>query len=480
MLSKPCRKGATVVPHAAIVRDHSPGWSLGQRTLDIATIIAAQYVCIVVPQHAWTESNTLGCAVTIALFGVVAEASGLYRPRHGERFGRELTHLLAVWLTVIALLLLVAFATKTSQRFSRFSTSLWMGAAPCALTLTRIIVRLILRRLRQKGYNIKKAAIVGGGPLAEKLFDVVSNDPRLGLNIAGVYDDRAQPRQARSPLLQSMLLGNIDQLVQDIKARKIDCVYIALPMRAEARVTDILYRLADTTATVYFAPDFFVFDLLHARMTSVGNVPVISVFDSPFHGLDGWFKRAEDVVLGIIALIIACIPMLFIALAVKLNSSGPALFRQRRYGLSGREIYVFKFRTMKVTEDGSKIRQAKKGDQRITAVGGFLRRTSLDELPQLFNVISGSMSMIGPRPHAVAHNEQYRSLVHNYMLRHKVKPGITGWAQVNGWRGETDTTEKMQKRVEHDLFYIQNWSLWLDIKILWLTVFGRRVRKNAF
>jgi putative colanic acid biosynthesis UDP-glucose lipid carrier transferase len=451
-----------------------------QRVLDIATIVAVQYAAVAFYRQLWTESCSLACAVTIAVFGLVAEVSSLYRARHGEHLGRELTQVMVVWLVVLAMLLMVAFATKTSAQFSRIISTLWMVSAAVMLASTRVVIRLILRRLRKRGYNSRQAAIVGCTPLAERIIKVISNDPTLGLNVIGVYDDRIQPRQLRSPALAAQVLGNVEQLVADARAGKIDHVYLALPLRAEARVTDILHRLADTTATVYFVPDFFVFDLLHARMTSVGDVPVISVFDSPFLGVDGWVKRAEDIVLGLLALVAACVPMLIVAIAIKLNSAGPVLFRQRRYGLSGREIHVFKFRTMTVTEDGSKVRQATKGDQRITAVGAFLRRSSLDELPQLFNVIGGTMSLVGPRPHAVAHNEQYRSLVHNYMLRHKVKPGITGWAQVHGWRGETDTTEKMQKRVEHDLYYIQNWHLGLDVKILWMTVFGRHVRENAF
>ncbi len=468
------------MPQSGIVRDRAPGWSFIQRILDITAIVAVQYASCIAYRQLWTDNNSLACAVTVALYGIVAEISTLYRLRHGEQLGRELTHTMVVWLVVVAMLLLVAFATKTSARFSRVTSTAWIIATPTLLSCTRIALRFVLYRFRKRGYNTRRAAIVGCTPLAVRLIDVISNDPTLGLNVVGVYDDRTQPRQVRSIELSSQVLGNVEQLVADARDGKIDYVYLALPLRAEARVTDILHRLADTTATVYFVPDFFVFDLLHARMTSVGDVPVISVFDSPFHGVNGWVKRAEDIVLGLMALLVASIPMLVVAIAIKLNSRGPILFRQRRYGLSGREIHIFKFRTMSVTEDGSRIRQAKKGDQRITTVGGFLRRTSLDELPQLFNVINGTMSLVGPRPHAVAHNEQYRSLVHNYMLRHKVKPGITGWAQVNGWRGETDTTEKMKKRVEHDLYYIQNWHLGLDLKILWLTVFGRRVRENAF
>jgi putative colanic acid biosynthesis UDP-glucose lipid carrier transferase len=196
--------------------------------------------------------------------------------------------------------------------------------------------------------------------------------------------------------------------------------------------------------------------------------------------VDGWLKRLEDIVVGSLILLVIAIPMLVIAICVKLTSRGPALFRQRRYGLNGEVIDVLKFRSMTVTEDGDEIKQATKDDPRVTKLGAFLRRTNLDELPQFFNVMGGSMSIVGPRPHAVAHNELYRRKVRGYMLRHKVKPGITGWAQINGWRGETDTLEKMEKRVEHDLDYIRNWSLLWDLQIILMTVFASGARRNAY
>jgi putative colanic acid biosynthesis UDP-glucose lipid carrier transferase len=206
---------------------------------------------------------------------------------------------------------------------------------------------------------------------------------------------------------------------------------------------------------------------------------VVSIFETPFMGTEGWLKRFEDIVLGTLAVLVAAIPMAIVAIGIKLTSKGPVLFKQRRYGLHGEVIDVYKFRSMTVSEDGTNVRQATANDSRITPFGAFLRRSSLDELPQLFHVVTGSMSLVGPRPHAVAHNEAYRKHIYGYMLRHKVKPGLTGWAQVNGWRGETDTLEKMEKRIEHDLEYIRRWNLLLDIKIVFLTIFGRAVHQNA-
>jgi putative colanic acid biosynthesis UDP-glucose lipid carrier transferase len=259
----------------------------------------------------------------------------------------------------------------------------------------------------------------------------------------------------------------------------VDVVYIALPLRAERRIQELVSMLADTTATVYVVTDLFMFDLMNARWGSVGDMPVVSVFDTPFHGLGGWVKRLEDIVLASMILIMISTPMLVIGLAVKLSSKGPVFFRQTRYGLGGRPIKVLKFRSMTTCDDGPTIVQARAGDARITPLGAFLRRTSLDELPQFWNVLMGEMSVVGPRPHAVAHNELYRGKIRGYMLRHKVKPGITGWAQVNGLRGETAAVEKMERRVEHDLYYIDNWSLFWDLKIVFLTIFGQKVRKHA-
>jgi putative colanic acid biosynthesis UDP-glucose lipid carrier transferase len=227
-------------------------------------------------------------------------------------------------------------------------------------------------------------------------------------------------------------------------------------------------------------PDFHAYDLLHAQWGNLGEIPVVSIFDTPLNGLGGWAKRLEDIVLASLILVLVSAPMLVIALLIKLDSKGPVLFCQPRYGLNGKPISVWKFRSMRVMQTGSDVPQAKANDPRVTRLGAILRRTSLDELPQFFNVLMGDMSVVGPRPHAVVHNELYRAKIHGYMLRHKVKPGITGWAQVNGWRGETDSDEKMERRIEHDLEYINNWGLLWDLKIVWLTVFKRSAHQNAY
>jgi putative colanic acid biosynthesis UDP-glucose lipid carrier transferase len=261
---------------------------------------------------------------------------------------------------------------------------------------------------------------------------------------------------------------------------EVDSIYIALPLKSDGRIETLVNQLSDTTASVYVIPDLFISEIVHSRWIDFGGMPLVSVYETPFYGLFGWVKRTEDVLLGSFILLLIAIPMIFIAIGIKTTSPGSVLFKQRRYGLNGAVVEVWKFRSMTVAENGDKVTQATKGDSRITPFGAFLRKTSLDELPQFINVLQGTMSVVGPRPHAVAHNEQYRKLIKGYMLRHKVKPGITGWAQINGWRGETDTLDKMQKRVDYDLEYIQNWSLWLDAKIVYLTIFKGFNGKNVY
>jgi putative colanic acid biosynthesis UDP-glucose lipid carrier transferase len=300
------------------------------------------------------------------------------------------------------------------------------------------------------------------------------------MRLQGIYDDRKASRRHQLSQEFGAVRGDLEQLLADAKAGKLDIIYIALPLRAEPRISSILDKLADTTASVYVVADFFVFELLHAQWSNVGDIPVVSIFETPFHGIDGLLKRIEDLALSILIVTLIALPMLFIAIGVKLTSRGPIFFRQRRYGLNGEEIRILKFRTMTVCEDGGTVQQATRADPRVTKFGAFLRRTSLDELPQFLHVLTGTMSIVGPRPHAVVHNELYRCKIRGYMLRHKVKPGITGWAQVNGWRGETDTLEKMEKRVAHDLDYIRHWRLGWDLKIIALTIFGAGKSDNAY
>jgi putative colanic acid biosynthesis UDP-glucose lipid carrier transferase len=295
------------------------------------------------------------------------------------------------------------------------------------------------------------------------------------------YDERDASRFSElTSQISSPFRGPVKNLVEEAKEGKVDEIYIALPLVALERIRHFLAIMSDTTVDTYIVPDFYSYSTHMSQLRSLPNLQTISIFSSPFEGVGSFIKRTEDLVLGSIIMVLISLVMLVISIGIKLTSRGPVFFKQDRYGLSGQKIKVWKFRTMRVMENSDTVKQATKGDPRVTRFGAFLRRTSLDELPQFFNVLQGSMSIVGPRPHAVIHNEQFRKQVENYMIRHKVKPGITGLAQVNGYRGEIDVLYKMEKRVQYDIEYIQNWSLWLDIKIIIKTIFKGFVGKNAY
>ncbi|MDX1947945.1 MAG: undecaprenyl-phosphate glucose phosphotransferase [Pirellulaceae bacterium] len=419
-------------------------------------------------------------AAAIIVHYLVAELVGMYRSWRGVAGDREAFAAIATWSLAFALLAGLGYATGRLQSLPRLPLGLWLLATPLFMIVSHGILRALQKSLWLRGLNTKACAIVGvtdlGIQLARNIFDA----PELGLKLAGYYDDRPPERGPQLPPGLKDRIGGIDDLVADAKAGFIDRIYITFPMRAEERIRGVLAKLSDTTASVYIVPDFFVFQLLHSRWTDIGGLPAVSVFENPLYGVDGLVKRAFDLVVASLGLVAISPLLLATALAIKLTSRGPVFFRQRRYGLDGREILVWKFRSMTVCEDGAKVTQATKTDSRVTPLGAILRRTSIDELPQLFNVIGGTMSLVGPRPHAAAHNEQYRKMIEGYMLRHKVKPGITGLAQVRGWRGETDTLEKMQRRIDCDHEYIREWSLWLDVKILFRTIFVVLKRQNAY
>lgn len=454
--------------------------ALAQRLLDALWIVAAHYLaCWLYPQE-WSTLNTAASLAAIFTFEVMAEVHGLYRSWQNVPVRREMVATLAAWAFAIPVLLFLAFVTKSSELFSRFISLVWFFSAPAALILSRLAMRATMYEMRKRRGNSRAVAVAGATEIAINLAKTIHDEPYSGMRLVGFYDDRNSDRRVKVPDEYGGVVGDLNRLVADAREGKIDTVYISLPLRAESRINSLVRKLGDTTVTAFVVADFFVFDLLHAQWTSVGDIPAVSILDTPFHGLGGWVKRLEDIVVGSAILLLIALPMLIVAIGVKLTSPGPVFFRQMRYGLNGKEIRVLKFRTMKVMEDGHEVKQATKNDPRVTSFGRMLRRTSIDELPQFLQVLTGEMSIVGPRPHAVAHNELYRSKIQGYMLRHKVKPGITGWAQVNGWRGETDTYEKMQKRVDHDLEYIRNWNLLLDLRIIWLTVFGSKTKTNAY
>jgi putative colanic acid biosynthesis UDP-glucose lipid carrier transferase len=382
------------------------------------------------------------------------------------------------WAIVVAILLFLGYATQLAGNFAQHVILTWFAATPIVLLVGTKVVRTIVRRAVVTGAIARSAIVVGANELGRELASRVRKDQYSGVNIRGYFDDRDSARL--TGLEPGELLGKVEHAPDFVKRNGIDCVYIALPIAAQPRIVDLINALRDSTASVYFIPHLFVFDLIQARVDAVNGIPVVAVCETPIFGVNALMKRAFDLVMASLILLTIWPLLLLIGIAVRLTSAGPVIFKQRRYGLGGEEIIVYKFRTMTVQEDSAEIIQARQGDKRVTSFGAWLRRTSLDELPQFFNVIGGSMSIVGPRPHAVAQNELYRKLIDGYMIRHKVKPGITGWAQVNGLRGETETVDKMQKRVEYDLDYLRNWSVSLDLWIMVKTLITMWKDRNAY
>src|SRR5258708_2034758 len=381
-------------------------------------------------------------------------------------------------LVIVTLLLLIGWATRTLDSFNLHVILAWVLATPAALFATHLLMPVVLPRLLAAEGVQRVAVIAGGSELGRKLAERIQDTPYLGIRFAGFFDDRSPARIGG--VKPGEIIGSLSQLAEYAKTHRVDLIYITLPMASQPRILKLLEELRDTTASIYFTPDIFLFDLIQARMDTIGGIPAVAVCETPFYGISGLIKRASDIVLALAILALISPSMLAIAIGVKLSSPGPVLFKQRRYGVDGREIIVYKFRTMTVCEDGNVIKQATRDDRRVTRFGAFLRRYSLDELPQFINVLQGCMSVVGPRPHAVAHNEMYRKLIRGYMIRHKVKPGITGLAQVSGMRGETDTLDKMTTRIEYDLAYLRSWSLQLDLQIVLKTILVVLKKQNAY
>jgi putative colanic acid biosynthesis UDP-glucose lipid carrier transferase len=382
------------------------------------------------------------------------------------------------WCVTVTVLAAIGWATGTVEAFDQRVLVAWLLATPAARCAGHLALPPLLQRLYAARSAHRVAVIAGACELGRTLAERLRGNPLLGVRVAGFFDDRGPDRTGEEAA--SATLGTLDQLADYVKAQRVDLIYITLPMASQPRIVRLLDQLHDTTASIHFVPDIFLFDLIQARIDTLDGMPIVSVCETPFRGVNGVVKRASDIVLALLIGALTLPLMLVIAVGVTLSSPGPVIFRQRRYGLDGREILVYKFRSMTVTEDGAVVRQATRADGRVTRFGAFLRRYSLDELPQFINVLQGRMSVVGPRPHALAHTELYRKLIKGYMFRHKVRPGITGWAQVNGLRGETDTLQKMERRIAYDLAYLRGWSLLLDVRIVLKTLLVALDGRNAY
>jgi len=384
------------------------------------------------------------------------------------RYWKMANHILVSWAVIFGLLILLGYATGTLRLFLIDVLVVWGITVPVFFFLALVGLKSLVPKLKVLFAYKKKGIVLGANELGLQLATNVTADFFRQIEIEGFFDDHTEDGLAIG--LEGKLLGGMSDVADYVKTHAIDVIYIVLPMASQPRVLKLLDDLKDTTASIYFAPDIFIYDLIQARVDEIDGIPIVAICETPFYGVNGLLKQISDIVFATIILLLISPVILLISIGVKLSSPGPVLFRQRRYGVDGRDIIVYKFRSMTVCEDGQNVLQVQRIDKRVTKFGAFLRKTSLDELPQFINVLEGKMSIVGPRPHAVSHNEIYRKMIKGYMVRHKVKPGITGWAQVNGFRGETDTLDKMEKRIQYDLDYLRNWSITLDIWIIFRTI----------
>ncbi len=427
----------------------------GELYLDSAQVLTRSYLQLL--------------AVALLLAIIVFNKFGFYTAWRNSSLASELRTVTLGWATMMVALTVFFFLTKSGAEFSRVWGVLWFTLGLTGLLVVRLSLRRLLRWLRRKGYNQRKILLVGRDPLMEDLVNRLNHAPWMGLSVVA-----QRILHCDAELDGAELNATINDL-------GVDQVWIVLPLKDEPMVQSVIAALSLSPVEIRYVPDLFGFRLFSHSVSEVAGLPVINLSSTPMEGFNRVVKEVEDRVVALLILLLISPLLIMIAIGVKVSSPGPVLFRQQRNGWGGKPIRVLKFRSMVVHQEAlGSITQASKQDSRITTFGAFLRRTSLDELPQFWNVLAGEMSIVGPRPHAVAHNDQYKVLVDDYMLRHRVKPGITGWAQVNGYRGETDTLDKMQKRVEYDLYYIEHWSLWLDLKIIVMTVFKGFVNKNAY
>jgi putative colanic acid biosynthesis UDP-glucose lipid carrier transferase len=450
--------------------------SFFQRVLDPLIIMGTLYLSSMVFEEPFSGYSLVLMILAFFISSAVYQHIDPYRTWRSGRMLAYARDTVFGWCVTIAVLMFLGSASGLKYYYDQRVVLAWFLAVPVILLFSHIAVRRAASRPTRSD-EVRSAVVVGANDVGLKFARVCDQHPNLFMQVHGFFDDRTDDRHPQQ--MPHPMLGKMGDIVAYVREHNIKMIFISQPISAQPRIRKLIDELQDTTASVYFLPDVYIFDLMQARFDNVGGMPVIAICETPFMGLNSTIKRASDVALGAVILLLLAPLMLAIALAVKLTSPGPAIFRQRRYGLYGEKIIVYKFRSMTVAEDGDTVVQAKKNDQRVTPIGGFLRRTSLDELPQFINVLQGRMSIVGPRPHAVAHNEQYRKLIKGYMLRHKVKPGITGWAQVNGMRGETATLDKMEARIQYDLDYLRNWSLWLDLWIILKTVKVVLTRENA-
>jgi putative colanic acid biosysnthesis UDP-glucose lipid carrier transferase len=426
--------------------------------------------------NAWFDEPVVRSDLTLCLLIFALTFPG--RNRFKDSLLNAAVDIGSSWLVLLAILALCGYATRSFGLFDGDVLMAWAVSTPILQWVAVWIGQILSRRADARPEARRSAVVVGAGALGVKVARALTEAQDQGIDFVGFFDDRSDGRVHSDAAPQR--LGGLKDLAAYVRTHAIKEVFITLPLGSQPRIVELLEDVQGTTASLYFVPDVFGISIIQGRLQDMNGVPVVGICETPFTGTNELVKRISDIVLASLIVLLISPLLLAIAIGVKLSSPGPAIFKQRRNGLDGEEITVYKFRSMRTMDDGDTVRQATKEDPRITPFGAFLRRSSLDELPQFFNVLQGRMSIVGPRPHAVAHNEQYRQIIKAYMVRHKVKPGITGWAQINGHRGETETLEKMQARVEYDLEYLRNWSLGLDLQIIARTIRLVFFDRNAY
>ncbi len=453
------------------------------RGLDACTVLLAGWLAYFYrfggPQLPFSYLAALAIGALLAT--AVLSFFNIYSSVRGQGFWGHIFRLMQALLLLAVLLACTAFITKTGELFSRAWFFLWILLSITILISFRFSLLILLRLMRKQGWNERRVVVIGLGELGTQLVETVQQALWTGFRIVTIFD--GHPEGKPSTLCGIPVVKTPADLSEYLRSQpqEIDEVWLALPLRAEEAVKKILHELRHHTLAVRLVLDVFGLGLLKHSITQMDRFSMLDLSASPMVGMNRLIKAIEDRVLAVIILTLISPLFLLIALAVKCSSKGPIFFKQLRHGWDGRVIKVYKFRTMyEHQEQQDQVTQASHNDQRVTPLGRILRRTSLDELPQFINVLQGRMSIVGPRPHALQHNELYKDSINAYMQRHKMKPGITGWAQINGWRGETETLEKMKKRVEFDLYYIENWSPLFDLRIIFLTFFRGFIGRNAY
>lgn len=457
------------------LREHSSILLWVMRLLDVVVSMA----CCLFGFYLVFGSNVLPAHYQIAIiFSIllvilVFHAYSLYRAWRGVDYIQEMTSVLLAWTSVFAILVFLSVITKTSSQYSRAWLVIWYTSGGVGLLLMRYCLRAVLRRLRSKGFNLRHIVIIASGDIGSHVFDKIRKTPETGFNIVAYFcDDTTQ-----LPTIEGVKYGTLASALAYLQKNQVDQVWLAMPLKDSDRIEFVMNSLKNSTVDIRLVPDVFGFRLINHSISSIAGMSVINLSVTPMEGINLWLKIVEDKVIATTVLLLLSPVFLLIALLVKLSGPGPIFYKQKRLSWNGKEFKMYKFRTMPVNiEASSGPVWATANENRATTIGSYLRRSSLDELPQIWNVLKGDMSVVGPRPERRVFVEKFKEEIPLYMQKHMVKAGITGWAQVNGWRGDTD----LAKRIEHDLYYIDNWSLWLDLKIILLTLFKGFSSKNAY